>query len=234
MEDASNISSEIRAYLQEQLNQLRSEHLDSREKSLEHRSKHVAWWLTGLAIIFTFLTFIIGFMLFSEKKENEELKIKTERAIETLEKDTSDVLVSLVSRIRNGEYINVSLASFIPLAVVSEQVAREEITEFVDNAYEFFATKQNRLIDGEYDQEEYKQREFRIEGGGVIQISRTSNEQEFLAAWNGVLEVLQALKDGKNLPGIKILVRGTERFFDIKGIGGVGGRTWIAFDLQRF
>ena len=122
---------------------------------------------------------------------------------------------------------------FIPVVVASKQITAEEITTFIDNAHEIFADterRDNRIA--EHGEEKFNRWAVQIRGGGEVTIFRTKNSDEFLAAWDGVLEVLQALKDGKDLPGIKILVRGTRRFFDIKGIGGVGGRTWIAFDLR--
>ena len=138
-----------------------------------------------------------------------------------------------VSDIGSGRYVEVPLSSFISVVVASKQVTKQEIDRFVNNAHTFFSTKENYPTQEQYNQEEYNHRwKIKIKEGGAVQIFRTNNEKEFSAAWNGVSDVLEALKNKTDLTDITILVRGTERFYDIKGIGGVGGRTWIAFDLR--
>ena len=156
---------------------------------------------------------------------DENLQDKIREGKTTLPPDPDKV-------IGGGRYIEVPLSSFIPVVVASEQVTEEEIDRFVNNAHSWFSIKQNRPAKKEYNQEKYNRWEVTIEGGGAVQIFRTNNGSEFSAAWDGVLKVLKAIQDSKDLPGITILVRGTERFFDLKGIGGVGGRTWIVFDLR--
>ena len=130
--------------------------------------------------------------------------------------------------------MEVHLSSFIPVVVASGQVTKDEITRFINEAYGIFAETavwDNRIK--EYTPEKFKRWAIPIPGGGEVMIFRTKNRDEFLAAKDGVKDVLQALNDDAELAGIKILVRGTERFYDIKGLEEVGRRTWIAFDLRR-
>ena len=139
----------------------------------------------------------------------------------------------IIARIVGGAYERVSTSSFVPVAVASGQVTEEEINRFIKNAHvEFSRQEAKALHEQEYDQKAYGRWDIEIEGGGAVQIFRTRSVREFSAGWTGVLKVLEALRTKETLTGLNILVRGTERFFDIEGIGGVGSRTWIAFDLR--
>ena len=214
---------EIQVEIQRQINQLGRKQLDDRAEVLDHRAQIINWWLAAISGLLTLVVVGLTVLGFFGIKEFRQLN------------RTIDVFpdIKLVKEIRAGTHTDVPLNLFIPVTVASGQIAQDEITRFIDNAHNIFADagKRNGYAD-RYISEDDNRWEITIDGGGAVQIFRTKDKQEFLSAWNGVLKVLQALKDAEDLPGIKILVRGTERFFDIKGIGGVGGRTWIAFDLR--
>ena len=148
--------------------------------------------------------------------------------------NVSEINEDLLTYLKEGEFKEISVNSFVPVIVASKQVDGEEIGTFINNAHDYFKKADNReLYNTTYDPKEFNRWDIEVQGGGKVMIFRTRNGQEFMAAWDGVLKVLEALKGENDLSGIKFLVRGTDRFFDIKGIGGVGGRTWIAFDLRR-
>ena len=69
-------------------------------------------------------------------------------------------------------------------------------------------------------------------GGGRVFIYRTNDQSEFERALDGVIDVLDAVLQEKDIQNVKITIRGTEQFFDIDGLNGMNSRAWIGFDLR--
>ena len=63
-------------------------------------------------------------------------------------------------------------------------------------------------------------------------IYRTQNLQEFSNALSGVIQVLEAIIMKQDVENVTILIRGTERFYDIEGLTGIGNRAWVGFDRR--
>lgn len=127
--------------------------------------------------------------------------------------------------IKRGEYVDVEVGSFVSLAAFSGQVTQDELNVFVSEALRVLSAPGDYYVDGQRES-------IQIKGGGEVFIFRTGNETMFRKAQSGVVEVLSAIQQGKDLQGVTITIRGTERFFDINGLSGVGGNAWIGFDLR--
>ncbi|MCF7859862.1 MAG: caspase family protein [Candidatus Cloacimonetes bacterium] len=131
----------------------------------------------------------------------------------------------LLAQINNGEYVDVPIRLFTELTVRSEQLSMDELQNFVSNAIEILSSESNFFVDGNSES-------IQIQGGGKVFLYRTNNQTIFKNAQKGVLEVLEAINQEVDIYGINIKIRGKEKFFDIEGLSGVAGRTWVGFDLR--
>ncbi len=151
-----------------------------------------------------------------------------------LEKQLTEGSVSLpeeiyssIDLIRKGQYIEVSPKYFVPVVAATEQLSKKEIEDFVDAAHTLFKAESQRA------QYTWDNRwSIDVGGGREVFIFRTRDEFELERAVHGVYLVLEAIKEERDLEGVKINLRGTERFYDIEGLAGLGTRAWIGFDLR--
>ena len=230
MEDNRFQTDPNRVYIDEQVNRLRHEHLDVRERSLDHRSRSVSWWLSAMGAAFALATVVLAVLTSLGTQESRKLRTDAEGLIQDLKKEVD---LSLVKAIEDGEYTPVSIDSFISTVVASKQVTETEITQFIKDARSIFADRQNRddyakgFVAGQFNRWSID-----VDSVGKVLISGIRNKGEFVAAWDGMVEVLDALKGDKKLPGAKFLVRGMDRIFYVGGITGVSSRAGIAFDLR--
>jgi len=181
--------------------------------------------IIGLAVLLVLLIWLPNNV--EKKSPDEQVNIPiTEKIL------TSDEAIFL-KEIRDDKYIDVPLSSFFKLAVLSWQITESELDAFVKEAISVLHPDHDYFIDG-------GRESVSIKGGGEIFIYRTGNKTYFKNAQSGallVLECISSLRDGdnskcKDLHDVKIKIRGKERFFDIEGLQGVSGRTWVGFDLR--
>ena len=139
-----------------------------------------------------------------------------------------------LSLIQSGKYVDVKLKSFLALVALSGQVAESEMVTFLCNALpilrsdaDYFATGNNAGIV--------------VGSSWEIQFYRIPSREVFRTTQDAVLKVVEFILANRSedvdvpqdLKEVEITIRGTLRFFDIKGIRGAGARSWIAFDLRK-
>ncbi len=144
---------------------------------------------------------------------------------------TSVMEAQLVGEIRAGTYVDVAPDAFFRIAVASGQVSADDLRAFVESALIAVESSADYFMDGEQD-------DISAVGGRVF-IWRTGTFSVFESARKAVAEVLHTIRDSylgvakrSNAPAVRITIRGLDRFFDVKGLAGVRGRTWIGFDLR--
>ncbi len=145
---------------------------------------------------------------------------------------TSASEAQLVAEVRAGKSIEVAPDVFFRVAVTSGQVSGDELRAFVESSLISVESSVKYFVDGEQD-------DISATGGNVF-IWRTGDLSVFEAARRAVAEVLHVIRDSYlgmgprgNVPAVRIGIRGMQRFFDVKGLVGVRGRTWIGFDLRQ-
>lgn len=138
---------------------------------------------------------------------------------------------ALAKSIAKGEYVKVPVGLFVPAVLLSKQLTKDEMDKFVESAHKHLQNRLSAKAERTGDKPDDRW-DIQVSGGEVF-IFRTWDEEEFANALQGVVAVLAAIKGNKDISDISILVRGTERFFDVQGIPGVGSRAWIGFDLRE-
>ena len=134
---------------------------------------------------------------------------------------------SSINMIKSGKYIEVSTEHFIPVVEATRQLTKDEIEDFVNDAYELLKSEDKRSGYTRADRWDID-----VGDEGSVFIFRTRDRTEFLAALKGVFDTLSAIKERRELQGVTVNIRGTEKFYDIKGLPGVSNRAWIGFDLR--
>lgn len=135
------------------------------------------------------------------------------------------VATDLVEAIKAGEYKEVNVSEFIGTVIATEQIERDVLKGSINDALAFLSPGRRA---------EYKhvdRWDIAITGGDLF-VFRTRNSEEFSRALKSVADVLETIRQGEDSDGVKILIRGTEKFYDIKGIKGLGSRAWIGLDLR--
>ena len=135
------------------------------------------------------------------------------------------VATDVVEAIKAGEYEEVDVSEFIGTVIATRQIEKDVLKGSINDALTLLSS--NRRT-------EYKhvdRWDVTITGGNLF-IFRTRDSAEFLRALEGVEEVLEAIRQGQDVDEVKILIRGTEKFYDINGIRGLGTRAWIGLDLR--
>ena len=136
-------------------------------------------------------------------------------------------LVSLspvIAKIHTGEHVEVAPNMLIDILTKSEQFDHVKIKYFLTAALEFLKDHKDTFS--------YNDRWDTNVDGGKIFIYRTNDPPEFVRALDGVIDVLDAVLNEKDIQNVKITIRGTRRFFDVDGLNGLNSRAWIGFDLR--
>jgi len=220
--------------VKQQLIELRRHVLDARASSIDR-------WLTVIGLVLAVFAVAIPvatYIGFNELRQigNNITGVKTDvdktlQRVKTIEDNANEAIqtvnaLSSLVRIDQGKYDYVSTGSFRFIVVQSGQVTEDQIDSFLEAALRKFSSLGIR--------NEYSHRDrWDVQvGGGRVFINRTSAGTEFATALEGVRDVLNAIMEGRDLEGVRIMVRGTGKFFDIEGIDGLGSRAWIGFDLR--
>lgn len=138
-----------------------------------------------------------------------------------------------LAQVRTGEYVDVAPESFFSLAVLSGQITESELDQFLCLARTVLEEPTDYYVTGERDA-------ITVGSRWSIDIMRTYNRDVFRSVQERVLELVEYLianraatgEPRRSLTGVKVKIRGTERFFDLEGLPGSGARTWVAFDLR--
>ena len=160
----------------------------------------------------------------NENSPSKELQIDSD-----LQKEFEERKISfphqLMDAIADGEYMDVPVGNFLDMIVAAEHFEEEVIEGFIDRSIEYLndIIGKNLIHDEDW--------EIKI-NGGVIGIIRTRNKNELQIAQKGMLDVLEAIKNRKDIQGITIKIRGNEKFYDINDLSGINPRTWVFLDLR--
>lgn len=139
-------------------------------------------------------------------------------------RETDDVSVRAASA---GAHVEVPVRLFVPVVLGSRQATEGEIVSFLESALDHLRDVSEEGIGND----QLPRWEITV-GGGRVFIYRTRNLQEFSNALNGVIQVLEAAIMKQDVEGVRIIIRGTERFYDIEGLTGVGNSAWVGFDKR--
>lgn len=227
-----------RVYIDDQINLLRRELLEARERTLDHRSQTISWWIAIMTAIFTLATVAIGLFTYHfntqasrQLTQASQQLIETEENIRRLDKEEEALLRDIVA----GDRTQVPIESFIRVVVTSRQVTNEEITQFIEAAYNIFAARkgQNEHVK-DIKPNQSNSRDIDVDNVGSVSILGFRTEEEFIAIWDGLVGVLGALRGDGNLPGAMFLVHGMERrYFVARGIPNVPSRAGVRFELKK-
>jgi len=138
-----------------------------------------------------------------------------------------------LEQIKSGKYVEVDVPSFYKLVVLSKQFSEDELQQMIESAIEILERDVDYYVDG-------KNESIRVRGGGRVFIKRTGNRDMFNVAKENVELVLKEIRSSYqgnqpsgNTKDIKINIRGNEGFYDIRGIEGVGSRSWVGLDFRK-
>ena len=137
--------------------------------------------------------------------------------------DDSNIRVK-IGQILNDKYVAVSTDEFRNVVEITEQIDKDELDTFIDLALEYLSDTRNEITHDD-------RWEVKISKGSIF-VYRTRNTTELRNALETIDEVLMAIRDEKSLPDISILVRGTEKFYDLRGLSGLSSRAWVGFDFR--
>ena len=132
---------------------------------------------------------------------------------------------NLVEGIKAGEYEQVNVSEFIGTVIATGQIERDVLTDSINDALALLSPDRRKNY------ERADRWDITITGGDLF-VFRTRDSADFSNALEGVTDVLEAIRQGNDVEGVKILIRGTEKFYDIDGIRGLGSRAWIGLDLR--
>lgn len=149
------------------------------------------------------------------------------------EENLSNREAEQLTRIKNDEYVKVGLESFFSLAVLSNQITESEMGAFLCNALPILRSDTDYYVTGQQDT-------IAVGSNWQIFIWRTNSREVFRQIQDGVLRVVEFILSNRskdietpqNLMGVRMIIRRTERFFDIEGIPGTRQNSWVGFDLR--
>ena len=128
-----------------------------------------------------------------------------------------------IEAIAAGDFLPVRLSNFMNVVVSTEQVTEREMRTFLDSALEVLSQRAT------FSREEH----WSITAlGGEVHVLRTRSDEEFTRALDGLNDAVEAIRNEQDMDGIRVLVRGTTRFYDIQGLPGLNDRAWISLDLR--
>ena len=132
--------------------------------------------------------------------------------------------VSLPSDPGLGDHFESTTADFLEIMEGRGLLTRARFETFANDAISLLERNRDELV--------HDERWERFVGDGRVFIYRTQDQVEFLEALDQVKNVLDAIKGETLIPGVRINIRGTEGFFDIRGLSGVNPKAWIGFVLS--
>ena len=119
----------------------------------------------------------------------------------------------------------VSTDTFISYVEEHGQLTNKLFEEFNESAQKFLS---NYIPPDTHDD----RWDFMLDAGGRLFIYRTRDNTEFSTALNAVLRIFEAIKRKERVPHVTINIRGSSRFYDIRGLTGVGSDAWIGFEFH--
>lgn len=218
-----------------------------RREILDKRTQEISRWLSVLALVFALYAIAvpIGIYIASNvirgiltdiekieaqvKTQLDRLVILEERRQEQIGRGLSDSVESgiKVDQILAGKYVEATTGEFLDIIEQTGQVSAETLKRFIDVSLTYISTVENdpNLIS-------HKDRWDVVINKARIFAFRTNSKKELAIALRGVREVLKAIREQRDIPDVTMLVRGTEKFYDIRGLSGLGSRAWIGFDFR--
>lgn len=132
------------------------------------------------------------------------------------------VSIQLINSLASGEYINVELGRFVDLVVGVRHLEKNTLMRFLEG------------VSGELEREitTHDDRWDIHFGEGRLFVFHTRDLDELSRAVDQIRKALDAIRDGRNIPGATITVRSNEKFYDINGLSGLGSRVWIGLDFR--
>lgn len=214
-------------------------------------------WTKSLASLLIPIVIVVLPLLFSTTQKRHELSLKyTELAVDILrdkessllrgwavgilqensasftDKDAQNLTEGTVSfppelLVLTDTHIEVPVSSFVRVVVESGQATDDAIRDFLTSAYKML----QKIDANEIDHQHLSSWDISVNGGSVF-IYRTKTSKEFERALTGVISVLEAMINDRDIDGVSVRIRGNERFYDIRGLSGIGSGAWVGLDRR--